>query len=161
MLELWRWVQNDHINAFGILHGGHMLKWVDEDTTMMAFNCCKPGTMLTTAGFDRSSFLAPCKRGDRLNFVYTIGHVGRSSITIIARVYRHPTIPDQGKIELAFRSLVSLACIDEKGHPIPVQDRLLDWAIEAKTKCEVGSHEDNQRWCWISKLREQRKSDPW
>jgi len=147
-MEQWRWIQNDHINAFGILHGGHMLKWVDEDTTMAAFNCCAPGTLLTTAGFDRTSFVAPSIRGDRLRFVYSVAHIGTSSITFLAHVYRHPIDSGQ-KPQLAFRSLTTLVCINENNHPAPIKDKLLS-----------GIKVDTTMSQWVDELRKQRKSDP-
>ena len=124
-LEQYRWVQGWTLNATGILFGGQMLAWVDEDTTMLAHEACLPAAQLTTGGFDRVSFILPCQHGDRLRFDYNIVHVGNKSLTILSKVYRRWREKEREERPhneaLAFECLVTM---------VSLKGPLKDWLIE-------------------------------
>ena len=140
MLTQYRWVQGFHINARGVLFGGQLLSWVDEDCTMAAYNVCQPGTQLTTVGFDRVTFHKPAIQGSRLRFEYDFAHQGKSSLTFVFRVFDH-----NGRLIVTGNS--TQVCIDAESRPQPVADLVIE-----KPEPKYADY--------INKLREQRKINP-
>jgi acyl-CoA hydrolase len=143
-------VQGFHINANGLLFGGTLLAWVDEDCTMCTSLTCKPGTRFTTAGYERINFYKPCIRGDKLCFTYKIIHVGTSSMTLLAKVLRH------GSGERVFSCVATLVSVDDHGSPMPVEPMLS--SDEVKKLIKVRTAEEQAAWEFVEYLRKERKS---
>ena len=53
-----------HINHYGRLFGGNLLKWIDELAGIEAIRHC--GTTVTTAAIDNLQFQAPAYSGDMI-----------------------------------------------------------------------------------------------
>lgn len=139
-----RWVQGFHLNARGMLFGGVLLAFVDEDATMVAYNVKKneANVDFVTAGIDRVSFYAPAARGDRLRFEYEVGHVGKSSIAVFCNVYNQ-------RNEKIFSAIFTMVCVNTDGRPETVQPCLKDIKLD-ETKCSL-----------IEKIKQERKGDQW
>jgi acyl-CoA hydrolase len=110
-----RWVQGWHMNSKNILFGGQLLSWVDEDTTMLAYNCVRTedgGKFdLVTAGMNHVQFLKEVPLGDRLIFSYKLVHVGRKSLTIAARVMSYEHDKKSNHDSDVFKALVTLCLV--------------------------------------------------
>jgi acyl-CoA thioesterase YciA len=115
-----RWVQQFDLNCRGILFGGRLLSFIDEDCTMICQLNSKKNAVYTTGGYERVGFIRSAYAGDRLKFVYEIINVGTTSVTVLVKVYR--MVEDD---EIIFSALATLVCIDsETKRPCKVEDYL-------------------------------------
>ena len=110
-----------HINHYGRLFGGHLLKWIDELAGIVAIRHC--GAIVTTAAIDNLQFQAPAYTGDMVVLQGRVTCVGRSSMEIRVDTYREAL---DGKREMINRAYIDMVSIDRDGHPIEVPDLLID-----------------------------------
>lgn len=137
-----RWVQGFHLNARGLLFGGVILAWGDEDATMVAYNAKNEAFAdFVTAGIDRVAFFAPAERGDRLRFEYEIGHVGKSSLAVFCKVHNQ-------RDEKIFAAIFTMVCVNEKGRPQAIQPCLKEMPKLNEAKQAL-----------VEKIRQERKGD--
>jgi acyl-CoA hydrolase len=146
-MEQYRWVQGWCLNSTNILFGGQMLSWVDEDTTMLAYEACKSGIRLTTAAFDRCSFLSPGRQGDRIRFAYSIEHIGNKSMTMLAKVYSRPMGREREDVHLEYAIYECLVTMVSLSGP------LKEWLLD-----DVKVDPTTKTWQLIEKLRKERQS---
>lgn len=127
-----RWVNVPNMNTKGNLFGGAMLAWVDEDSSILAYDSVilkgEEDIELITAGMYESQFLKPVKLAARLVFHYAIAHIGNASMTIVARV--------RNEGELCFFGLIAFAGINSKGIPCKISNRLVQEINVEKLKLE-------------------------
>ena len=114
-------VRPEHLNHHGYLFGGRLLEWLDEQAYIASMSHMKPDCNLVTVAIDRVEFKFPVGQGTLLHFRSNLVHVGRTSITLLMRVYRH-ALPDDEEI---FRAYVTQVCLDNKGKPRSVAPVLL------------------------------------
>ena len=110
-----------HINHYGRLFGGHLLKWIDELAGIVAIRHC--GTTVTTAAIDNLQFQAPAYAGEMIVLQGCVTYVGRSSMEIRIDTYREAL---NGNREMINRAYMDMVAIDCKGHPIEVPDLILE-----------------------------------
>ena len=101
-----------HINHYGRLFGGQLLKWIDELAGIVAIRHC--GATVTTAAIDNLQFRAPAYTGDMIVLRGWITCVGRSSMEVRVDTYREAL---DGKRELINRAYMDMVAIDCKGRP--------------------------------------------
>ena len=110
-----------HINHYGRLFGGHLLKWIDELAGIVAIRHC--GGTVTTAAIDNLQFQAPAYTGDMIVLQGRVTYVGRSSMEIRVDTYREAL---DGTREIINRAYIDMVCINCKGQPEEVPDLLLE-----------------------------------
>lgn len=110
-----------HINHYGRLFGGHLLKWIDELAGIVAIRHC--GGTVTTAAIDNLQFQAPAYTGDMVVLQGRLTYVGRSSMEIRVDTYREALDGTREMINRAYIDMVSINC---KGQPEEVPDLLLE-----------------------------------
>lgn len=110
-----------HINHYGRLFGGHLLKWIDELAGIVAIRHC--GGTVTTAAIDNLQFQAPAYTGDMIVLQGRVTYVGRSSMEIRVDTYRESLDGTREIINRAYIDMVSINC---KGQPEEVPDLLLE-----------------------------------
>ena len=110
-----------HINHYGRLFGGHLLKWMDELAGIVAIRHC--GGTVTTAAIDNLQFQAPAYTGDMVVLQGRLTYVGRSSMEIRVDTYREALDGTREMINRAYIDMVSINC---KGQPEEVPDLLLE-----------------------------------
>ena len=110
-----------HINHYGRLFGGHLLKWIDELAGIVAIRNC--GGTVTTAAIDNLQFQAPAYTGDMIVLQGRVTYVGRSSMEIRVDTYREAL---DGTREIINRAYIDMVCINCKGQPEEVPDLLLE-----------------------------------
>ena len=71
-------IRPTHINHYGRLFGGQLLKWIDELAGIVAIRHC--GATVTTAAIDNLQFQAPAYSGDMIVLQGRVTYVGRSSM---------------------------------------------------------------------------------
>jgi acyl-CoA hydrolase len=130
-----------HINHYGRLFGGELLKWIDELAGIVAIRHC--GTTVTTAAIDNLQFQAPAYAGEMIVLQGCVTYVGRSSMEIRIDTYREAL---NGNREMINRAYMDMVAIDCKGHPIEVPDLILE-------------NEEQQKEYEAAKKRKQMRKD--
>jgi acyl-CoA hydrolase len=109
-----------HINHYGRLFGGQLLKWIDELAGIVAIRHC--GGTVTTAAIDNLQFQAPAYTGDMIVLQGMVTYVGRTSMEVRIDTYREAL---NGTREMINRAYIDMVCINCKGEPTEVPDLLL------------------------------------
>ena len=104
-----------HINHYGRLFGGQLLKWIDELAGIVAIRHC--GGTVTTAAIDDLQFKAPAYTGDMIVLRGWVTAVGRTSMEVRVDTYREAL---DGRRELINRAYMEMVAIDCKGKPVEV-----------------------------------------
>ena len=129
-----------HINHYGRLFGGQLLKWIDELAGIVAIRHC--GSTVTTAAIDNLQFQAPAYTGDMIVLRGWVTCVGRTSMEVRVDTYREAL---DGSRELINRAYMDMVAIDCKGKPMEVP--LL----------EIETQEQQAEWDAAQKRRQMRK----
>lgn len=112
----------DKANFSGNVHGGEMLKLLDE----VAYACATrySGTYVVTLSVDQVVFKQPVRIGELVTFLATVNFTGRTSLevgvkvvaeNIQARSCRHTN-----------SCYFTMVAIDDDGRPVPVEPVVLD-----------------------------------
>ena len=110
-----------HINHYGRLFGGQLLKWIDELAGIVAIRHC--GNTVTTAAIDNLQFQAPAYAGDMIVLQGVVTYVGRTSMEVRVDTYREAL---NGAREMINRAYMDMVCINCKGEPTEVPELLLE-----------------------------------
>ena len=110
-----------HINHYGRLFGGQLLKWIDELAGIVAIRHC--GGTVTTAAIDNLQFQAPAYTGDMIVLRGWVTCVGRTSMEIRVDTYREAL---DGHRELINRAYMDMVAIDCQGKPQEVPGLVLE-----------------------------------
>jgi acyl-CoA hydrolase len=114
-MESHKLVLPEHLNQFGLLFGGNMLKWVDE-FAWIAASMDHPDCNFVTIAFDKVEFRKGVKEGTILKFVSTETNLGKTSVQYKVDVFRGK---DQGELaEAVFTTQVTLVNIDDSGNKV-------------------------------------------
>ena len=101
-----------HLNHYGRLFGGHLLKWIDELAGIVATRHCN--ATVTTAAIDNLQFLAPAYAGDMIVLKGMVTYVGRTSMEIRVDTYREALDGTRTPINRAY---IDMVCINAQGDP--------------------------------------------
>ena len=114
-----RWmVQPNHANSLGSVHGGNVLKWMDEAGAMAAMRFA--GNSCVTAHINRLDFRRPIHVGDTALIEAYAYRAGRTSVSVRLQAYREDL--RTGERELTTESYFVYVAVDEDGEPTPVPD---------------------------------------
>ena len=106
-----------HINHYGRLFGGQLLKWIDELAGIVAIRHC--GATVTTAAIDNLQFQAPAYAGDMIVLQGVVTYAGRTSMEVRVDTYREALDGTRTMINRAYIDMVSINC---KGKPEEVPE---------------------------------------
>ncbi|MEY7850275.1 acyl-CoA thioesterase [Natrarchaeobius sp. A-rgal3] len=129
-------VQPNHANNNDTLHGGNLMKWLDEVAAMSAMRFA--GETCVTAQVNELDFERPIGIGDTALVEAYVYGAGRTSVDVALRAWREE--PRTGEAEKTTESSFTFVAIDEDNAPVPVPDltvesdegeRLRDRALEA------------------------------
>lgn len=109
-------MQPDHANLLGNVHGGHIMKLVDEAG---ALACMKHSHQrVVTVAIDRMTFKHPIKIGDLVTINAEVSYTGNTSMEAEVSVQaENPTTGEKWHTNTAYLVYVAL---DENGKPVPV-----------------------------------------
>ena len=123
-------VMPEHINGYGRLFGGVLMRWIDEVAATVARRHCR--TLVTTACVDSLNFLHPARNGDTVVLVGYMTYIGRTSMEVRVVTYVEELDGTRHDINDAYLVLVS---IDQEGNALPVpglrletEEERLAWA---------------------------------
>ncbi|MFC4450829.1 acyl-CoA thioesterase [Halorussus aquaticus] len=111
-------VQPNDANNYETLHGGELMKWMDEIGAMSAMRFA--GETCVTAGVDDLSFHRPVPVGDIALIEAYAYRAGRTSVTVRVRAWRED--PRTGDTERTTESSFTFVAIGEDGKPVPVPE---------------------------------------
>lgn len=109
-------MQPDNANLLGNVHGGHIMKLVDEAG---ALACMKHSHQrVVTVAIDRMTFKHPIRIGDLVTIKAEVSYVGNTSMEAeVSVMAENPTTGESWHTNTAYLVYVGL---DEDGKPVPV-----------------------------------------
>jgi acyl-CoA hydrolase len=117
-MQNYQLVLTEHLNHYGYLFGGVLLKWVDES----AYICARldhAGKSFVTVGMDKVSYKKRVELGSILLFNVEKEKIGKTSVTYRVAVSLASAFPaDSTEI---FSTLVTFVCIDKEGKKCQIQ----------------------------------------
>ena len=116
-----------HANHYGSVHGGTILKLVDEAAFVAATKHARQNVVV--ASIDNIEFKHPVGVGDVLTLRASVYHVGRTSMDVEVEIETEKI--KQGKILKVGSAYLTMVAMDKKGKPTEVPRLIL------KTKEEV------------------------
>ena len=111
-MENYKLVLPGHLNHYGYLFGGNLLKWVDE-VGWIAASLDYPGCNFVTIGMDRVEFRKSVRQGALLRFDTKRSREGNTSVQYEVTVYRHDI--KSGDDEQIFTTNTTFVCLDNHG----------------------------------------------
>ena len=117
-MDHYKLVLPEHLNHYGSLFGGNLLKWIDE----VAFITAKlefPGHRFVTIAMDNVEFRNRVEQGEILRFRVEPIHRGNSSVRYQIQVFGTENFarPDL----VLFETSITFVNIDESGQKQPIQ----------------------------------------
>lgn len=105
-----------HVNFGGKVHGGSVMKWMDE----AAYACAAgySGRYCVTVSVSGIRFVAPIRIGELVEIDARVLLTGKTSLTIGLQV--RATEVRTSEKRLATRCLMSFVAVDDAGQPVPV-----------------------------------------
>ena len=114
-----------HINGYGRLFGGQLLKWIDEIAGIVGKRHAE--CEITTASIDNLNFKAGAFLNDTVVLIGRITYVGKSSME--ARVDTYVEELD-GTRRMINRAYIVMVAIDQEGKPVEVPGLILETESE-------------------------------
>ncbi|WP_265109321.1 acyl-CoA thioesterase [Halosolutus halophilus] len=111
-------VQPNHANNNETLHGGTLMKWLDEVGAMSAMRFA--GETCVTARVNELDFVRPIGLGDTALVEAYVYDAGRTSVRVAIRAWREE--PRTGETEGTTESSFTFVAIDADGTPSPVPE---------------------------------------
>ena len=112
-MENYKLVLPEHLNQFGYLFGGNLLKWVDE-IAWIAVSLDFPGCKFVTIAMDRVEFRQSIKEGSILRFLVERAKIGKTSVQYSVNVFNEDIKSGDGKA--VFSTHVTFVRLDDAGH---------------------------------------------
>lgn len=112
-MNQYKLVLPEHLNHYGYLFGGNMLKWADE-YSWIAASLDYPGCKFVTIGMERVEFRKGVDKGAILRFDVQRSHQGTTSVRYTVNVYADNI--ETGAEELVFSTHVTFVCLDANGN---------------------------------------------
>lgn len=119
-MENFKVVLPEHLNHYGFLFGGNMLKWVDE-VAYIAASIEFPGCNFVTVAMDRVEFKKSISQGSLLRFDVQCNTVGTTSVRYLVQVYARDL--QQGNEDLVFSTTITFVCVDNCGKKTAIAER--------------------------------------
>ncbi len=117
-MENHKLVLPEHLNHFGYLFGGNLLKWVDE-FAWIAASMDYQECLFVTIGLDRVEFKKSVREGTILKFYAEKTRVGNTSVQYDIRVYRGSSTEEE---DMIFSTNVTFVSIDQHGNKKPLME---------------------------------------
>ena len=128
--QLIRWMGVQDANSAGSIHGGTVLRFIDEAAGLAAIKHC--GKRVVTAGLDRMTFLEPVAVAELLSCTATVNAAWRSSMEVGVRVEaENPFTRERRHTSTAYLTMVAL---DDDGRPARVPP-LLTSSPDEERRC--------------------------
>ena len=136
---LVRWMAIGDANSAGFVHGGSVMRLVDEAAGLAAIK--HSGRRVVTAGMDRMTFVTPVFVGELLRCSSSVNAVWRSSMEVGVRVEaENPFTGETRHTSTAYLTMVAL----EEGKPVPAPRLLTESDDERRREREASLRRENR-----------------
>lgn len=138
--RLVRWMGIPDANSAGAIHGGTVMRFVDEAASLAAIK--HSGCRVVTAGMDRMTFIHPVFVGELLSCAATVNAVWRTSMEVGVRVEAENPY-DRGRRHTSTAYLTMVA-LDQEGKPTGVPPLLAESEPELRRQREAELRRTNR-----------------
>lgn len=114
--QLVRWMGLIDANNAGNVHGGTVMKLVDEAAGLAAVKHSRQ--RVVTAAMDRMTFILPIHVAELVTFTASVNAVWRSSMEVGVRVDTEN--PRTGEVKHASTAYLTMVALDDQGRPSAV-----------------------------------------
>ena len=114
--QIVHWMGVGDANSAGNIHGGTVMKLVDEAAGLAAIKHSR--CRVVTAGMDRMTFLVPIEIGELVSFCATVNAAWRTSMEVGVRVLAEN--PRTGEVRHTNTAYLTMVALDEQGRPAQV-----------------------------------------
>jgi acyl-CoA hydrolase len=111
-METFKLVLPEHLNHYGYLFGGNLIKWVDE-SAWIAASLDYPGCHFVTIGLDKVEFRKSVRQGAILRIDAQRSRVGNTSVQYTVNVFSGDI--ETGGQESVFSTTITFVRVDEQG----------------------------------------------
>ncbi len=139
-VELHQLMLPEHANAYGNVHGGEIMKMVDEAGGIAAMRHAQRPCV--TIAIDEMSFVSPVHVGELLACVASVNYVGRTSLEVGVKV--HAENPITGEVTHTNSAYLVYVAIDDDGKPCAVPPLLLE-TDEDRRRSEAAKERQEER----------------
>ena len=122
-----------HANHYGSVHGGTILKLVDEAAYVAATKHARKNVVV--ASMDYMEFRHPVNVGDLLTLKASVYHVGRSSMDVEVEIETERI--KQGKVLKVGSAYLTMVALNEKGKPMEVPRLILKTKEEREKNLQI------------------------
>jgi len=131
-IEMAEIMTPDMANFLGNVHGGHILKLLDQ----VAYACASrySGKYIVTLSVDQVIFKEPIRVGELVSFYASVNYVGNTSLEVGIRVVAENLITQQKRHTNT--SYFTMVALDESGKPTKIKP------LELKTEIQKKRHHD-------------------
>ncbi|MFQ5614198.1 MAG: acyl-CoA thioesterase, partial [Anaerolineae bacterium] len=130
----------EHANPLGNVHGGIIMKLVDEAGGLCAMRHAQRPTV--TVAIDSMTFLSPVHVGDLVTLLASLNYVGQTSMEVGVKVIaENPLTCQQTHTNSAFLVYVAL---DDAGHPTRVPPLTLETDEERRRWAEGQARQEHR-----------------
>lgn len=120
----------DQANSLGDVHGGEIMKLVDEAGALTAMKHARQ--IVVTVAMDSMKFLSPVHVGDLVTLNASVNYIGRTSMEVGIRVHAENVVT--GQVTHTNSAYAVYVAIDRAGRTTPVPPLILE------------TDEDRRRW---------------
>jgi acyl-CoA hydrolase len=151
---LVHWMGPTDANSAGFVHGGVVMKLVDEVAGLAAIR--HSHQRVVTAAADRMTFLLPIHIGELVTLNAAVNAAWHTSMEVGIRVEAEN--PRTGEVRHTNTAYLTMVAVDEEGHPQPVPPLHAGSADERRREAEAQLRRTN-RLAEREQIREQRRKE--
>lgn len=137
---LHQFMMPEHANPGGSVHGGLIMKWVDEAGAIAAIRHAQ--RPVVTIAVDSMTFKSPVLVGQVLTLHALVTWVGRTSVEVSVRVLSED--PVSGVVTHTNSAYLVYVALDDARKPVPVPGLLLE-TDEERERWEGGKERQRRR----------------
>ncbi len=139
-IQIAQLMQPEHANNLGNVHGGWIMKLVDEAGALACMRHAQQ--RVVTVAIDRMEFHQPIRIGDLVTLTAQVAYVGRTSLEAEVQVVaENPVTGEQVHTNTAYLVYVAL---DPQGKSVPVPGLLAE-TPEDETRLQAGRQRQAER----------------
>ena len=117
-MQHYKIVLPEHLNDYGFLFGGNLLKWVDE-IAYIRVSLDLPEQKFVTVGLDEVTFRHQIEKGQILRFQCEQTRTGKTSVTYSVQVYGERYQRKNNKV--LFETHITFVCVNDDGNKTLIQ----------------------------------------
>jgi uncharacterized protein (TIGR00369 family) len=147
-IKISQLMQPEHANNLGNVHGGVIMKLVDEAGALACMRHAQQ--RVVTVAVDQMTFRQPIRLGDLVTLTAEVSYVGRTSME--AEVHVEAENPITGERTFTNDAYLVYVALDQDGNPVPVPP-LIPETEDQRLRMQEGKARQNYRLSQSRKVR--------